>query len=70
MCQRKFRLDISKKSFSRREVRHWNRLPTEVIKFPSLEVFKNCMDVVLMGMVSGHGRNELMVGLDDLSVVF
>ena len=33
----------------------------------SLEVFKKCVDVALRGMVSGHGGDESMVGLDDLS---
>jgi len=31
----------------------------------SLEVFKKCVDVALKIMVSGHGRDELMAGLDD-----
>jgi len=34
---------------------------------PSLEVFKNCGDIVLKDMVSGHGRDELTVELDDFS---
>ena len=40
------------------------------VKSPSLEVFKNCMDVAGRGMVSGHGGSGLMVGLDDLSGLF
>ena len=35
---------------------------------PSLEVFRNCIDVALRDMVSGH--DGLMVGLDDLSGLF
>ena len=36
----RFMLDIRKKSFTVRVVRHWNRLPTDVVDAPSLETFK------------------------------
>ena len=32
-------------------VRHWNRLPREVGELPSLEVFKEKVNVALRGMV-------------------
>ncbi|KGL98762.1 hypothetical protein N301_02658, partial [Charadrius vociferus] len=47
----RFTLNIRKKFFTLRVIRHWNRLPREVVEAPSLEVFKARLDVALGNLV-------------------
>ncbi|KFW69967.1 hypothetical protein AS28_10906, partial [Pygoscelis adeliae] len=47
----RFILDIRKKFFTLRVVKHWNRLPREVVDAPSLETFKVRLDGALNNLV-------------------
>ncbi|KAK4831141.1 LOW QUALITY PROTEIN: hypothetical protein QYF61_015444 [Mycteria americana] len=64
LLQERFRLDIRKKSFTDRVVKHWNRLPREVVESPSPEELKNHVDVALRNMVlSEPSRKEALLDL-------
>ncbi|GAB0179446.1 hypothetical protein GRJ2_000409900 [Grus japonensis] len=47
----RFRIGIMKKFFTVRVMRHWNRLPREVLDAPSLDVFKARLDGAFGNMV-------------------
>ena len=49
--QGRFRLDIRKNLFTERVVRRWTRLPRSVVESPSLEEFKELVDIALRDIV-------------------
>jgi len=49
--QGRFRVDIRKKFFTMRVVKHWNGLPGEVVEAPSLETFKNKLKRALRKLI-------------------
>jgi len=64
----RFRLDIRKKFFPMRVVKHWPRLPREAVDAPSLAGFKARLDGALSNLVWWK-MSLLMAGgleLDDL----
>ncbi|KFP66358.1 hypothetical protein N322_07280, partial [Cariama cristata] len=47
----RFRLDMKKKFFTMRVVKHWKSLPREVIDAPSLETCKVRLDRALSNLI-------------------
>jgi len=47
----RLRLDIRKKFFTRRVLKHWNRLPREAVAAPCLAVFQARLDGALSNLV-------------------
>ena len=47
----RFKLEMRKTFCTMRVVRHWNKLPREVVDTPSLEVFKARLDGALSNLV-------------------
>ncbi|KAK4823640.1 hypothetical protein QYF61_004561 [Mycteria americana] len=52
----RLRLDRRKKFFTMRVVRHWDRLPREVVDAPSLEVFKARLDGALSNLALSSNK--------------
>ena len=63
-------MNIRKNFLSERMVRCLYRLHREVVGSPSLEVLKKRVDVALSDMLSGHGGDGLVVGLNYLRGLF
>ncbi|KFZ64958.1 hypothetical protein N338_00947, partial [Podiceps cristatus] len=49
--QGRFRLDVRRKFFTMRVVKHWKGLPGEVVDAPSLETFKPRLDGALSNLI-------------------
>jgi len=60
----RFRLGIRKKFFTGRVMRHWKRMPREVVDAPSLEVFKARLSGALSNLVSWEESLPMAGGLE------
>ena len=57
----RFMLDITKKSFTVRVVRHWNRFPSVVVDDPSLETDKVRLDLLVSWKAGALGPTAALL---------
>jgi len=60
----RYSLTMRKKFFTMRVVKHWNRLPREVVAAPSLEMFRMRLDGALSNLVQWKRSLPKAGGLD------
>ena len=60
---RKFYLNIKNNFFTLRVTEHWNRLPGEVVEYPSLEIFEMHLNAFLCNLCREPNFGD---GLDDV----
>ena len=65
----RFRLHMREKFFTVRVVRHWNRLPREVVDAPLLGAFKARLDVALGSLVWWLETLHIAGGWNGMSTV-
>jgi len=63
---RRFPLNIRKHFFPVRVIKHWHRLPREVVESPSSEIFKGHLDAVLGNWL---GQSDLQRSLPTSAIL-
>jgi len=61
--RRKFHTNMQKNFFMLRVTEYWNRLPREVVKSPSTETFKSCLNAYLCNLLYSFSRKIGFNGL-------